>query len=189
MSEWELTKDVWDALLRRLDPDPAAAGQKYEAIRAKLIRFFEWRQAPVPDDCADETIDRVARKIQQGDQIEEMSSYFYGVARMILLERVKRHQKQQEAISAMPPPEPLNARPESEDRSLECLDRCMKTLPADHREIILDYYMDEKGAKIERRKSLADRLQIPLNALRIRAHRIRGRIEDCVARCVQSDAA
>ncbi len=61
----------------------------------------------------------------------------------------------------------------------------MQSLPAENRELIIEYYQEEKRAKIDRRKNLAERLGVPLNALRIRAHRIRAKLEECVHECVE----
>jgi hypothetical protein len=49
----------------------------------------------------------------------------------------------------------------------------------------MQYYQDEKRDKIDHRKGLAERLGIPLNALRSRAQRMRDRLEKCVSECVE----
>jgi DNA-directed RNA polymerase specialized sigma24 family protein len=77
---------------------------------------------------------------------------------------------------------------ESEQR-LECLDDCVRSLPPKNLELITQYHQEEGGAKIERRKELAKRLKIPLNALRIRAYRIRGELELCVGDCLKRATA
>jgi DNA-directed RNA polymerase specialized sigma24 family protein len=74
--------------------------------------------------------------------------------------------------------------PESEI-ALDCLDRCLEGLTVDSRQLIVDYYQEERRAKIELRQQLAEKLGIPLNALRIRAHRIRATLEKCVTKCVE----
>ena len=45
---------------------------------------------------------------------------------------------------------------------------------------MLDYYQGDKQSLIDRRKALADRLGIPINALRLRVNRIRIQLENCV---------
>jgi DNA-directed RNA polymerase specialized sigma24 family protein len=71
---------------------------------------------------------------------------------------------------------------------LRCLERCLGKLPIQSQNLILKYYHDEKRAKIDRRKQLAEALGIPVNALRIRAHRIRTTLENCVRGCVTEAA-
>jgi DNA-directed RNA polymerase specialized sigma24 family protein len=57
-------------------------------------------------------------------------------------------------------------------------------LPDESREIIITYYENEKGIRIQYRKQLAARLGITPNALRINAHRIRMSLETCVKECL-----
>ncbi|MGH9330319.1 MAG: RNA polymerase sigma factor, partial [Vicinamibacterales bacterium] len=47
-------------LLERLDPDPDRAAAAYERLRAALEKFFDWHGAWPPEECADETLDRLA---------------------------------------------------------------------------------------------------------------------------------
>jgi DNA-directed RNA polymerase specialized sigma24 family protein len=89
------------------------------------------------------------------------------------------------------PPQPPPPEPEEEgaEQEYECLRRCIERLPLHNRELVLQYYQDEKRAKIDNRKLLAERLGIALNALRIRAHRIRAALQKCVEECLVQQAA
>jgi hypothetical protein len=51
------------------------------------------------------------------------------------------------------------------------------------------YYGLEGGKAIEQRRTLATRLGIAPNALRIRLHRLRARLEDCARRCLERAVA
>ena len=75
----------------------------------------------------------------------------------------------------------------SEERELdfECLEKCLDKLTPRNRELILEYYHDERGEKIEHRRTLARELGIGVNALWIRAHRIRTNVERCFFDCVE----
>jgi len=64
----------------------------------------------------------------------------------------------------------------------------LDSLPKENRKLIIDYYQEERRVKIELRQELADKLNIPLNALRIRAHRIRVGLEKCITNCLQVSA-
>ncbi|HWP43187.1 MAG TPA: hypothetical protein VNO14_08140, partial [Blastocatellia bacterium] len=77
--EWILTHDAFSGLLAHFDEDAERAAREYEIIRAALIRLFRYRGCNSPDELADETINRVARKIEEGEVIarQELSSYFY----------------------------------------------------------------------------------------------------------------
>src|SRR5262249_5458704 len=72
------------------------------------------------------------------------------------------------------------------ERQLACLDRCLQGLRPEQRELVIEYYRDSRREKIERRQNLAKRLGITMNALAIRASRIRAILETCVStRCEQ----
>src|SRR5262249_38711382 len=79
---------AFERLLAVLDSDREKAGERYELLRLRLTRFFEWRRAGAPADLVDRTIERVTRKLAEGEGIreEDPSAYFYGVARNILRE-------------------------------------------------------------------------------------------------------
>ena len=70
------------------------------------------------------------------------------------------------------PPEP--------DPEYDSLEECMGQLRPEERKLILDYYQEEKQAKIDHRKKLAEGLGIGLNTLRIRVYRLRARLQECV---------
>lgn len=151
------------------------------------MRFFEWRKVESADDYADETINRVARRIEEGQVVENVRNYFYGVARLVFLEAVK--EQEHAAVPLDETPQILRQQaPEAADPEprILCFDGCLESLPAEQRRLIVDYYQEERRAKIELRQELADSLHIPLNALRIRAHRIRVRLEECITQCMKT---
>jgi DNA-directed RNA polymerase specialized sigma24 family protein len=104
--------------------------------------------------------------------------YFCGVARNVWREhcKVRRHLDP-------PPPGPDDAT----EAEFECLEECMSHLLPKNREMILEYYGEEKHAKIEHRRQLALRFGLDMNALRIRLHRIRSSVGDCVRECVNRE--
>lgn len=180
--QWVLTQEAFDSFLGWLDTDRERAGRKYEEIRQKLIKIFVCRGCTVADDLADETINRVAKKVPdiRNTYVGDPARYFYGVAHNIHLEYLR---KKREAEQALPPPP---ASP-CDDTELEygCLEACMSRLPPEQRELVLEYYQDEKRAKIEHRKRLSKRLGVELNALRIRAYRIRAVLHECIRDCLR----
>ena len=190
---WVLTRAAFDGLLALLDADPERAGEKYESIRQALVTFFEYRASRFPEDDADETINRVARRIMEGQEIYtgNPASYFYGVARNVLKEQWDSQRSTSAALEGLRPlnpvsDDPLDSEKESlrlRERQLDCLERCLEELAAKDRDLISAYYLGETAIKVQNRKQLAARLGIPLNALRIRALRIRERLEACVGRC------
>jgi DNA-directed RNA polymerase specialized sigma24 family protein len=179
---WNLTQEAFDLLLAHLDGDREQAGIKYEALRCKLLKFFEWRGCAFSEELADETINRIARNLEKGEQIRNFTAYCVGIARNVFLENL-RTRKREEAFQSMPTPS-LAASDEPDQRR-ECLERCLRDLPGPDLRLIVEYYQQDKRTRIALRRDLAARLGIPLNALRIRTHRIRAQLERCVEQCMQ----
>lgn len=183
-----LTKEALDGLLAYLDPDPELAGQKYELIRTKLVKLFECRGCACPEDYADVTIDIVAAKISNGlvIQASNIPNFFYGVARNVLRDYWRQVKKQplslecinQPVYSSDDSPGLRERMSEQEiiEQQLSYLDMCLQELPQESRDLIIQYYMGQEGSNIKSRKFLAEQLAIPLNALRIRVHRVRAKL-------------
>ena len=184
-----MTAESFEALLRFLDPDRDRAAVKYEAIRHRLVRLFEWRGFGHAEDLADETMDRVARRIQEGTTVHAADpyGYFCGVAHLVSKEvsrRVARERAVLEREEWQPAP-PVGDEEEEDDR-LGCLRHCLERLPGDQRLLVLRYHQEDDH--IRSRQSLAEDLGVPMNALRIRIHRIRRKLEECVAKCLRAGA-
>jgi RNA polymerase sigma factor (sigma-70 family) len=182
--EWALNEEAFHKLLASLDADRQRAGERYEHLRRGLIRFFDWRGSRQSETDADETIDRLARKLDEGAAIDDVYSYAIGVGRLVLLESYRSQEKEQSVSE----PFSLPASDEEEDREYDqradCFDSCLAKLPADKRELIVRYYQGDERAKINNRQQLAERLGIPISRLRIQAHRIREKLEACIHNCL-----
>ncbi len=183
-SAWTLTREAFAKFLACLDPNPDCAGEKYENLRLTLIKFFDWRGAHFPEECADETINRVIRKLDGGDVLRDVVTYCLGVARLVFLETLKRPEHRRVGLDEAPDiAAPVSDDEEEDDEQRRCFNHCLRELPPESRQLILLYYQDERREKINNRQAMADRLGIPLNALRSRVQRIRDRLERCVEQC------
>jgi DNA-directed RNA polymerase specialized sigma24 family protein len=191
--EAALTPETFAQLLLSLDKDRERAGEKYEDLRRTLLRFFEWRGAPFPEEHADEVFNRVARKLGEGVEIKNLGGYCYEVARLIFLETTKGVERRREPLEALKsePAAPHDAGLETEEkeRRLSCLEECLRALPADGAELIVEYYRYEGRGQIERRRALAVRLGLRRDALANRAQRLRDRLERCVNGCLRKESA
>ena len=183
--KWYLNQQAFDQFLSFLDLDRDRAGEIYETLRRNLVQLFIWRGCRDPEAHADETINRVIRKIDEGEEVRDPISYAHGVARRLLLEVYKKQEREQLGIDDLPP---LAAQPEQQDEAEDgvlCLRRCLNRLPEESRQLIVLYYQGEKSVKIDNRKRLAESLRITLNALRYRAFDLRQRLQGCIERCMQ----
>lgn len=191
---WTLTQDALDKLLALFDADVERAGEKYELMRKKLIRFFQSRRSNLSSELADEVLNRIARRAEEGEEIrrETLAEYFYGVAHNVLKEFLRSPENAFASIDALSDRlsehpgqvEERKAEKYESERRLRCLESCAEKLPAETRDLIVSYYEEEEGAKIRNRRRLAESLGVPMNALRIRAHRIRAKLEKCVTDCL-----
>ena len=193
--EWVLTQDTFDTLLNWLDPNPDRAGMKYENIRLRLIKIFTCRQCWAAEELADETINRVVARVTDvvKDYEGDPALYFYGVARNVEREyRRKLHLQDSDASAddaARPTVSAGTVWVDDAEPEYECLERCLDSLPTNNRKMVLEYYQQERQAKIDHHKRLADELGIAVNALRIRVHRIRRALGECVRDCLEQQPA
>jgi DNA-directed RNA polymerase specialized sigma24 family protein len=183
----EPTPEAFNKLLAKLDPDPEMAGEEYERLRRTLIKFFECRRSFIPDELADVTLDRVARKIDEGQEIEkDVFAFSLGIAHFVLLEALKRPDNRrapmQELDTVAAPPERVE---EDDDLWVVCLRECLGGLSEENRELIIEYYQDDGRARVDGRKMLAAMLGVSLNALFSRAKWTRDKLEECVTHCVE----
>ena len=180
-----LRPEQFETLLLRLGPDREAAATRYEQLRRRLVAVFEYRRCHHPEELADETLDRVARKLQEmRDEFtgSDPSRYVFGVAWNVARESYRRP-------ATLPLPETWErpaSGPKEEDDELEnaCLDRCLEQLVAADQRLALDYHRGEGSARIQRRSELARELGLSPNALRLKIHRVTARLRECVLQCM-----
>ena len=189
-SSKEPDREALERLLELLDPDPERAGREYFHLRRRLTRLFEWRGARFPEDLVDETISRVARRLDEGVEIrsDDPYRYFCGVAHLVFKEVLRERRRERRAHDPANWPQEHFLEEEPEDPRMEVLQSCLDQLPTDQRELLLQYNQGEGRERIENRRAIARRLGVPLNALRIRVHRIRARLERCMHDRIEEEA-
>lgn len=177
------TTTAFASLLTRLGPDTEEAGLGYEDLRRALLRFFTWRGAAAPEECADETLDRLAARLDEGVAVRDVARFAHGIARFVLREQWRRPDARRVAFEDMGSGHPRAAGEPDDDGLAECLHHCLDELPPDRRALILEYYGAEGRDRIETRKRMARALGISESALRNRAQRLRDALERSIARC------
>jgi DNA-directed RNA polymerase specialized sigma24 family protein len=169
---WTLNAGAFERLLSALHPDRDCAAVEYEKLRERIAALLKWWGTLDSEALADETLDRVARKLDEGTTIAEGSfgAYVRGVARMVFYESGRRSRRESTGWSAAP-----RETAATDTDVHERLDACLTRLEAADRELVLRYYGAGKAADI--RHKLALELGISPAALRIRVLRIRQRLE------------
>lgn len=163
--------------LASLSAEPEQAGALYLQLQGKLIRYFAWNRCPQPETCADEVLDRVARRLDAGEQLDHPLSYIHAVAHRVLLEA-----KRKERFAGLPIHEGIAPPPAlgHDEATLACLDHCLQALPPESRALLLEYYTPPNGNRGLARQQIADRMGIDVNALRNRVLRLRRNLERCI---------
>ena len=176
---WSITPEAFQRLLQRLHPDPERAGELFQSLHSKLVLYFTYNRCSNAESWADETLDRVAKRLVEEQPIADLTAFARGVARLVLLEAQKQQQREREVLLAV---QHIPA-PAHDERALRCLDSCLAALLPGNRDLISRYYSSRDSARIAARRKLAEQLGITVDALRTRALRIRRELELCVTRC------
>jgi hypothetical protein len=185
-STWSLTEESFEKLLTWLDSNREEAATKYERVRLRLIKYFVCNGCGDRDEeVADETIDRVATKLERNEIPEPFTGdkvlYFLAFARNIRREQIND-------LKPLPLPviEPVDSEDEdgSEDEDI-CLYKCLPMLRDEDRLLAIDYYRCEKSTKVEHHKKLAKSVRLTLPGLRTRIRRIRERLRPCIEECLE----
>lgn len=192
--DWNLTPRAFHQLLNWLDEGQESDGQMYVEMRARLVAYFDRKNCSAPDDLADETLNRVGRRLEEEGitKSESPAKYCYIVARFVFMESLRAAQKDKVLQQGIRPQQydngfALSEAAEKRERMLSCLEKCTDKLDPATREIILQYYGGKGRLKIENRRALAESLGITVNALSIRACRIRDKLEACVRQCLAGE--
>jgi hypothetical protein len=194
ISEHDDGRTDLNRLLIRLDSEPANAWEKYRSLRCRLLKFFEWNQCAFAEELADEVLDRVARK-PQDEEIRDVTEFVIGVARNLRLEAYKKSQRVshledqpggQESLADPRDHEQKIVADLDQQSSLTCLRDCLEKLKPGDRVLALDYYSAQDEKQKVHRQKLARSAGITMIALRVRANRLREKLEQCVSHCLQS---
>jgi len=182
MTDGELPPDPFKALFEWLGPTRDEGEKKYREIENRLHRILLKKGCTDPENCLGEAIDRVACKAPALKESYEGNPlwFFISVARNVHREHLNCREIPFETVpDTVIQPDVNPAR--------ECLRECLRHLDPDQRDLVLDYHVNIKKAKIDLHRSMAAELGLTTNALRLRIHRLRLGLEKCVLMCLNGD--
>jgi DNA-directed RNA polymerase specialized sigma24 family protein len=186
-----VSQEDFDAILEWLSPDREKASSEYLKLRGNLETVFEWNRCDDPEGLTDEVFDRVAGKIRkvresyQGDP----KRFFYGVARNLIKEhKLKANRQVPLEDYEAPPADVTGDSAELVSIREDCLQECLGKLDQESAGLIVGYYAGQKQAKIDQRAKLAGKYRLTIETLRVRAFRIRAKLELCIRTCLSTIA-
>lgn len=181
----ELNSEIFENLLALLSPDRDEAGRVYEQLHSGLIRFFYYRGCSEAEALADETINRVANKLDLYDSARapRISSYFYGFASRVLLE----HRREQNRLIQLDDEARIAAEVASTDGSsdrVECLRECLSKKSRSELKLIVEYYAGDGPSRKMTRQAIAANDGLSAGALHTKVFRIKVGLRECVEKCL-----
>ncbi len=180
---------AFSLLLRAIDANEEKSALAYEEQRFRLTQIMRWKGCleADADALADEVLERVACKIGQGEQIENVKAYAVSVSRFVLLEHTR---KRRELGVEQFPEVPVHMDTEAidgPDIRIQCLRKCLVEITqneTDQRLIVGYYDNSSEGTIKEVRRQLAEELGLTPTALKVKACRLRAKLELCINECV-----
>lgn len=183
---WELTQAAFARLLSWLDEGQDSGGERYLEMRHRLHAWFDRKACPNPEALADETLNRVARRLAQAGTITGATpaQFCYITAKYVWLESLRQPQPASLEETEIQQRPAWCAEASDSEARFKCLEACLARLTEAERTLLLRYFTGEERRKIAQRQSLATELQISSNALSLRVFRLRARMEQCVRDCL-----
>ena len=145
---WELTPEAFHRLLNWLDEGASSDGQKYLEMRRRLVAYFDRKNCVRPDELADETLTRVARRLEEeagAIEGDAPARYCYIVARFVFMEHLRETQKDDALAHELrrqsqrgndPAMSATDDERKIKEQRLHCLEQCLSKLESASREII-----------------------------------------------------
>lgn len=186
-TDWTLTPESFELLLKQLHDDQDEAARRYLSVYGKLMRYFDWRGCRMPDFYADETMTRIARRLEQGAAITNFHGFMFGVAKKVAIEALRDQEKEQKILSCLSQAE-TNHGCVYEESLFERLEAGLLKLTPDSRRLLISYYATGDDKNMTLRRELAQRQGISVNALRVRVHRLKSLLEAYIAAGVENGA-
>lgn len=137
--------------------------------------FIGWNCGADSEGLADVTLDRLAKKLNQGEKVRNFTSYSLEIARFVYKEYGRDRVRFRAALRELRYLSPDVDEPEKDiDVRRDCQKMCVERLPSGDYQLVVDYYLKKK-----KRSVLAAELGIPLATLRTKIHRLNLRLAKC----------
>lgn len=181
----QLKKVEFKKLLEWFSTDEVEAGEIYQKIYEGLQRYFRYRGCSDSNHLADETINRVAKRLPELDLSKNVKkiSIFYGFALNIYREYLNKIENREVVLNPDSVSQKISE-PKNE-KEMDCVEKCLSKLSDEEKKMVLKYYSLEKGEKIILRKQMAEEMNITTNALHVKIYRLKGTLKTCIENCLK----
>ncbi len=176
------TTNDFESLLSWFSENRELAGEMYEKIRVGLIRYFYFKGCKNGEDLADETINRVTKKLSSLDfsAQNKPATIFYGFAQNVALEELRK-----DKLKVPIDPNFREKTQDSKEPKFNCLDECLKNLPTADETLLRQYYEKSKSEKAHHRQKLAKDNNLSEVNLHVKLHRLRKTMRNCIEICMR----
>ncbi|MCO6512567.1 MAG: hypothetical protein J5I65_17420 [Aridibacter famidurans] len=174
---------------------------EFQKLRQKLVMYFAGRRLSPAEDYADEVIFRAVTKVSEGEEVEDLRKYVFGIAKFVCLEAFKKpttvsidHSgaiddgSGEDAVGYLVPQQLIEAPHDIEETpdDVNCLRRCLDELPDGKRDLLVAFYRIKGTDKthIEQRKTLANENGMSPGTLYTNICRLRKKVAACVENCL-----
>jgi DNA-directed RNA polymerase specialized sigma24 family protein len=182
----DLTPAAFAVLLDALGGTAESAGARYERLRANLIFFFSRRVLTFPEDLADEVLDRLTKRLADGEKIVSMEAFALGIARYVAQEQSGRKDRTVTVDGKFWDNIPANLTTSSDEEEIRRLEDCLDRIPAAEATLLRRYYLSASENQIAARAALASDLGISSTTLRQRVFLARQRLRACLQEMIPS---
>ena len=166
--------------MESLSPDKEEAGRLYIRLQEKLVGFFGMRGISDSTGATNETLKRGAEKIAGGTNVPNAEKFCLGIARNVAREWWRRERREEVAFRRFTENLANNTADEVE-RIEHVLKPCFERLKGEDQKLLVAYCSVAEGVShAERRRRVAEELEITMRALRIKVSRLRDKLEECV---------
>jgi len=179
--------DPW----RAFEGDDRDIVERFRSLQKKLIFFFERQRCSDPEELADETLERVVRKMCEGTEIQDLLRYSYGVAKNVFREYVRREKAKHKYLDdqrhyTKAEVEDDVADKAAQEQRLQCLEECKGRFNKQDYWILYEYYRYNGQRKLEHRRKMAEELKITRAALTLRVFHLKQRLRRCIDECLEN---
>ncbi|REJ75963.1 MAG: hypothetical protein DWQ47_10050 [Acidobacteria bacterium] len=174
---------------------------EFAKLRQKLVMYFSGRRLTPAEDYADEVIFRAVTKISEGEEVEDLRKYVFGIAKFVCLEAYKDpktvaidhtgaigNRKDEDDPGHRVPDQLVQSPPEfiETPEDIDCLRQCLKELPEAKQNLLISFYRIKGTDKthIDQRKELASENGMTTDTLYTNICRLRKKVGKCVENCL-----